>query len=101
MLDLDRQMLVSFLSGTEHDGYIPKSGEILGILKQLKDEMEKDLAEMTAAENSAAQTYEELMAAKKKELETLNAAVEEKLKRVGELGVSIAMMKNDLEDTQE
>jgi DNA repair exonuclease SbcCD ATPase subunit len=101
MLDVDRQMLVSFLSGTEHDGYIPKSGEILGILKQLKDEMDKDLAEMTATENAAAQTYEELMAAKKKELETLNAAIEHKLKRTGELGVEIAMKKNDLEDTKE
>eukprot|EP00746_Dinoflagellata_sp_MGD_P156054 gnl/MRDRNA2_/MRDRNA2_85680_c0_seq4.p1 gnl/MRDRNA2_/MRDRNA2_85680_c0~~gnl/MRDRNA2_/MRDRNA2_85680_c0_seq4.p1 ORF type:complete len:729 (+),score=244.91 gnl/MRDRNA2_/MRDRNA2_85680_c0_seq4:77-2263(+) len=101
MLDIDRQMLVSFLSGTEHDGYIPKSGEILGILKQLKDEMDKDLAEMTAAENAAAQTYEELMAAKKKELETLNVAIETKLKRTGELGVEIAMKKNDLEDTKE
>merc|ERR1719316_2024021 len=101
MLDLDRQMLVSFLSGTEADGYIPKSGEILGILKQLKDEMEKDLAEMTATENAAAQTYEELMSAKKKELETLNASVEAKLKRTGELGVEIAMKKNDLEDTKE
>merc|ERR1719240_272178 len=56
---------------------------------------------MTAAENAAAQTYEELMAAKKKELETLNAAIEQKLKRVGELGVEIAMKKNDLEDTKE
>jgi len=103
MLDIDRQMLVSFLTGSQSgsEGYVPKSAEILGILKQLKDEMEKDLAEMTATENAAAQTYEELMSAKKKELETLNASVEAKLKRTGELGVEIAMKKNDLEDTKE
>merc|ERR1719265_2549212 len=41
------------------------------------------------------------MAAKKTEVETLTKAIEEKLVRVGELGVSIAQMKNDLEDTQE
>merc|ERR1719428_321979 len=101
MLDIDRQMLVSFLSGSQSEGYVPKSAEILGILKQLKDEMDKDLAEMTAAENSAAQTYEELMSAKKKELEELNSSIEAKLKRTGELGVELAMKKNDLEDTKE
>jgi len=101
MLDIDRQALVSFLSGSQTAGYVPQSAEILGILKQLKDEMDKDLAELTATENTSAQTYEELMAAKKKELESLNSGIESKLKRVGELGVEIAMNKNDLEDTKE
>merc|ERR1719387_327741 len=41
------------------------------------------------------------MAAKKAEVEALTKAIEEKLVRVGELGVHIAEMKNDLEDTQE
>merc|ERR1719265_1425132 len=41
------------------------------------------------------------MAAKKTEVETLTKAIEEKLVRVGELGVKIAVLKNDLEDTQE
>merc|ERR1719281_1090946 len=56
---------------------------------------------MVAAEDAAIKAYEELMAAKKKEVEALSAAIEDKLVRVGELGVSIAQMKNDLEDTQE
>merc|ERR1719310_1914594 len=101
LLDFDRQTLVDFLSTGQNEGYAPKSAEILGILKQMLDEMQKDLEEETAAEASSAQTYEELMAAKKKEVETLTAAIQAKLTRVGELGVSIAMMKNDLEDTQE
>merc|ERR1719482_2157037 len=41
------------------------------------------------------------MAAKKTEVDTLSAAIEEKMIRVGELGVEIATMKNDLEDTEE
>merc|ERR1719379_2018315 len=101
MLDYDRQQLVSFLSGTEGEGYAPASGEIVGILKQLGDEMAKDLAETIAAEEAAIKAYEELMAAKKAEVEALTKAIEEKLVRVGELGVHIAEMKNDLEDTQE
>merc|ERR1719171_919065 len=63
--------------------------------------MEKDLAEMIAQEEAAIKSYEELMAAKKSEIEALTKAIEEKLVRVGELGVKIATMKNDLEDTQE
>merc|ERR1719213_1334493 len=63
--------------------------------------MAKDFAEAVAAEEAAKKAYEELMAAKKTEIETLTKAIEEKLVRVGELGVEIATMKNDLEDTQE
>ena len=101
MVDMDRQTLVSFLSGSQENGYAPASAEIVGILKQMKDEFEKDIAEEAAAEASAVQSYEEMMAAKKTEVESLTAAIEEKMIRVGELGVEIATMKNDLEDTQE
>jgi len=101
LVDMDRQTLVSFLSGSQEDGNARASDEIVGILKQMKDEMEKDLAEEAGAEASAAQSYEELMAAKKAEVETLTAEIETKMTRVGELGVEIATMKNDLEDTQE
>merc|ERR1719324_443324 len=51
MIPADRDLLASFLS--EGDNYAPKSGEILGILKQMKDEMEKDFAEAEAAETKA------------------------------------------------
>jgi len=101
MIELDRQELVAFLEGSQNDGYAPASGEIVGILKQLKDEMEADLKELIAQEEAAIKAYDELMAAKKAEVATLTKAIEEKLVRVGELGVKIAEMKNDLEDTQE
>merc|ERR1719408_952816 len=101
MIELDRKELVAFLQGSQNDEYAPASGEIVGILKQLQDEMQADLKELIAQEEAAIKAYEELMAAKKKEVETLTKAIEEKLVRVGELGVKIAEMKNDLEDTQE
>jgi len=100
MMELDRQDLVAFLSGTQGDA-APGTDEIVGILKQLGDEMEKDMGEALAQEEAAIKAYEELMAAKKKEVAALTKAIEEKLVRVGELGVQIATMKNDLEDTQE
>merc|ERR1719172_573481 len=101
MVEYDRDQLVAFLSGTNANGDAPASGEIVGILKQLGDEMSKDLADVIAKEEAAIKAYEELMAAKKEEIEALTKAIEEKLVRVGELGVEIATMKNDLEDTQE
>jgi len=101
MVELDRKELVAFLQGSDSEEYAPASGEIVGILKQLQDEMQGDLKELIAQEEAAKKAYEELMAAKKKEVETLTKAIEEKLVRVGELGVKIAEMKNDLEDTQE
>merc|ERR1719271_2318538 len=97
---MDRQTLLAFLSGKQTSSYMPRSGEITGILKSMEDEMSKTLADITADEESAVSTYEDLMAAKKKEIEALTKAIETKSKRVGELAVEIVMMKNDLSDTQ-
>merc|ERR1719375_2780753 len=100
MADADRDDVLAFLSGPAAE-YVPQSGEIIGILKQMYDELAKDLADEMAAEEAAVKAYEELMAAKTKEVEALTAAIEEKLTRVAELGVKIAEMKNDLGDTEE
>merc|ERR1719160_1140461 len=89
------------MDATTEDQYAPQSGEILGILKQMKDEMEKDLEEQIAEEEAAKAGYEELMAAKEKEIASATKAIEEKLQRQGDNGVAIAEMKNDLEETKE
>merc|ERR1719420_2674803 len=52
------------------------------------------------AEADAIKAYDALMAAKEKEVETLNAQIEEKLARKGELGVELAGGLNELEDTE-
>merc|ERR1712157_331739 len=69
--DDDRRDLLSFLSGSQNSDYAPQSGQILGILKQMADEMGKNLADAIAAEEKAVKMYEELMAAKKKEVTAL------------------------------
>merc|ERR1719350_1654842 len=101
LMDDDRQDLLSFLSGSQKVEYAPQSGSILGILKQMHDEMAKSAADATEAEEEAIKTYEQLMAAKKKEVDALTAEIEKKLERSGNLGVQIAQMKNDLGDTEE
>jgi len=98
MIPADRDLLASFLS--EGSTYAPQSGQITGILKTLKDEMDKDLADTTSAENSSIASFDSLVAAKKKEIDALTKSIESKTMRVGQLGVKIAQMENDLEDTQ-
>jgi len=99
MNSADRDLLASFLS--EGEDYAPKSGEILGILKEMKDEMEKDFEEATAIENKAIADNESLVAAKKKEIDALTKAIESKTMRVGELAVKLAEVENEIEDMKE
>mmetsp|Transcript_142437 Transcript_142437/g.455278 ORF Transcript_142437/g.455278 Transcript_142437/m.455278 type:complete len:720 (+) Transcript_142437:59-2218(+) len=99
VMDTDRQEVLAFLSSKEGDEYAPQSGEITGILKTIKDEMFAEEQETMATEAAALKSYEELMAAKKKEVAALSKAIEEKLERIGALGVKIAEMKSDLGDS--
>jgi len=99
MIAADRDILAAFLS--EGENYAPKSGEIVGILKTLHDEMTKDFSDATADETAAVASFESLVASKKKEIDALTKAIESKTARVGELGVKLAEAENDLEDTKE
>merc|ERR1719506_1198886 len=94
-------MITSFLTQGqgESDGYAPASGQIVGILKQMTDTMEKDLAEATAEEEAAVKDFKGLMAAKTKEINALSKEIETKITQVGELGVSLVSQEEDLDDT--
>jgi len=99
MYEADRNDILAFLSGSSD--YAPASGQITGILKTMHDEMTADLNDATTSEASSVSAYDELMAAKKKEVEALTGMIEDKLVRVGDLGVEIQQMKNDAGDTAE
>jgi len=103
MSDSDRDSVVAFLQGKSSE----EGNEVTGILKQMLDEMSKGLSDSTAAETEAVANYDQLIAAKTKEAEALQVSIEDKMARLGELGVSLAEMKNDggdnagsLEDTK-
>jgi len=100
MADSDRQEVMAFLSSTQSSEYAPASGEIVGILKQMHETMVKDLKEATEAEEAAVKSFGEMMVSKEKEVEALGASIEAKTVRVGEAGVEIVNMKEDLDDTQ-
>merc|ERR1719330_931772 len=54
---------------------------------------------MMIAEEEAIKTFDALMAAKTKEVEANTAAIESKLERVGQVGLDIVEMKEDMDDT--
>jgi len=98
--DSERSTLLSFLSSGDRQGYAPKSGEIIGILKQLKDEMSEDLSAAQKAEEDRKANHAGLIAAKKEEIATLTATIEAKVTRQGNLAVEVESLKNDVADTQ-
>merc|ERR1719198_1029381 len=67
----------------------------------MKDEMAASLGDAVAAEEAAIAAFEELKAAKTKEINALQKAIESKMTRVGELAVKTAEFENELEDTRE
>jgi len=96
---MDREMLTSFLTQSSDTGYAPASGQITGILKQMTDTMEKELAEATAEEKASIADFDAMMAAKAKEIEMLTSSIEKKTSKIGELGVELVTLKEDLDDT--
>jgi septal ring factor EnvC (AmiA/AmiB activator) len=103
MLEEDRQEVLSFLAGAEGSDskYAPSSGEVVGILKQMGDEMAASLKEVKTTETSAVTSFDALMVAKKKQMDALTASIESKTQRIGELSVEVIQMQNDLTDTEE
>merc|ERR1712194_964756 len=100
MSSADRDMLSAFLSQSQGEGYVPQSGQIIGILKQMQDTMKKSLADVNAAEEAAIKAFDGLAAAKTKEIQANTDAIEAKTVRHGETGVAIVNIKEDLDDTQ-
>jgi len=97
--DVDREDLTAFLSGSST--YAPQSGQIVGILKQMGDTMTATLKDVTDAENASIATYDQLMKAKTAEVQALTASIETKTQRIGEVGVEIVGLKNDLSDAEQ
>jgi predicted nucleic acid-binding Zn-ribbon protein len=100
MSSVDRDVLSSFLSTSQNQEYAPQSGQIIGILKQMHDTMSADLADITAKEEAAIKAFDSMAASKEKEIAALTSEIEDKTARLGENGVKLVNLKEDLEDTE-
>merc|ERR1719375_2220299 len=96
----ERSDVLSFLDEREGD-QSKNSGEILGILKNMKDEMEKDLKEMQDEDAKAHNGFNDLKAAKTEEISINEKSVIEKEKRIGGLALELSEGNHALEDAKE
>merc|ERR1719456_473370 len=96
----DRDNVLAFLQGKSEGDYAPQSGQIVGIMKQMLESMQKASAEADADEAKAAAGFADLTASKNKEIQVATGAIESKTVRTGELAVSIVQTANALDDTE-
>merc|ERR1719405_118839 len=97
MDSMDRRNVLAFFE--QSGDYVPQSGQIVGILKAMKDDMEAELKEAIADEDKSIAGFGELKASKEKEIEMATEAIESKTGRSGEVAVSIVQTKDSLSDT--
>lgn len=85
----------------EYDAsYNPQSGEILGVLKELKSQMEADLSDAQKTETAKATTYAEMRKAKSAEIAAAERQAEQKEDEFAKASMDLAESKEDLENTQ-
>lgn len=95
MTTRNRDLLASFLSSG-----VP-SDQVLGMLKQMKEDMGSDLEDMKSTEKKRLAEHASLMEAKRKQQEVAMKAMEEKMLRLGELKVEQQVLQDDLKDQTE
>mmetsp|Transcript_51381 Transcript_51381/g.116759 ORF Transcript_51381/g.116759 Transcript_51381/m.116759 type:complete len:775 (-) Transcript_51381:56-2380(-) len=98
LTDGQKEGLQAFLQGSEE--YAPASGQIVGILKTMTDEMQARLDEITASEKEGVESHSGMVTAKNTEIAAATTAIEEKTARAGDLAVAEVEQKNDLKNTK-
>merc|ERR1719281_281249 len=81
--------------------YAPQSGQIFGILKQMKEDFDVDLAEEQKSEKKAVEEFQALKEGKIAEIDTAKATIVQYDQDLAELGEQNAEAMKELGDTQE
>merc|ERR1719230_490279 len=102
------EALKAFISGSNQatgfmqipgmQSYAPQSGQIFGILKQMKEDFDVDLAEEQKSEKKAVEEFQALKEGKIAEIDTAKATIVQYDQDLAELN---AEAMKELEDTQE
>merc|ERR1719258_78048 len=105
----DRKLVTAFIQAPEDyfdaeptfkQSYAPQSGEIFGILNQMKETFETNLASSQKEEMSSQKAYEELKAAKEDEIKAGQEQLDTKTQELADTDEKNAQSKEDLEDTK-
>merc|ERR1719262_1888859 len=91
----------SFLSIPGMQSYAPQSGQIFGILGQMKEDFEVNLSEAQKSEAKAKAEYESLKAAKEDEIDTGRKLIVSIDASIAETQENFAAEAKELENTQE
>jgi len=95
-----RRTVGSFVQALNKDGYAPQSGEIFGILEQMKETFEKDLSDSQKEEVANQKAYEELKAAKEEQIAAGQDQVNKKTQELADTDERLAHSGEDLETTK-
>merc|ERR1719258_810615 len=105
----ERRALSSFIQSPEDyfdaeptfkQSYAPQSGEIFGILKQMKETFETNLSSSQKEEMANQKAYEELKAAKEEEIAAGQDQIDKKSQILADTDEKNAQAKEDVEDTK-
>jgi len=105
----ERRRALAFLQAPEDyfdaaptfkQSYAPQSGEIFGILQQMKETFEANLATSQKEEATNQKAYEELKAAKEEEISAGQAQIDAKTQELADTDEKNAQSKTDLDDTK-
>jgi len=95
-----RLVLGAFLQDGQQPNYKPQSSEIFGILRQMKETFEGNLADSQKEELANAKAFEEQKAAKMDEIKAIGGSLSGKQTQLAKSDETNAQSKEDLEDTQ-
>merc|ERR1712151_752602 len=105
----ERKAAIAFIQSPEDyfdaaptfkQSYAPQSGEIFGILRQMKETFEHNLSESQKEEMANQKAYEDLKAAKEAEISAGQAQIDSKTQEKADTDSKNAQTKQDIEDTK-
>merc|ERR1711871_1125919 len=85
---------------TFKQSYAPQSGEIFGILKQMKETFETNLSDTQKEELTNQKAYEDLKSAKEEEIAAGQSQIDAKTQEPASTDEKLAQAKEDIEDTK-
>jgi len=101
-----KSAVTAFLQGSMKQpvaaqSYAPASGQIFGILKQMKETFESNLSTAQKEEMSAREAFAQLKAAKQAEIAAGQTSVDSKTAELADTDEKNAQAKQDIEDTRD
>lgn len=100
----EKRVLGAFMQqnedGSNVPNYQPQSGEIFGILRNMKDTFQSNLASSQKEEVDNQKAFEELSAAKQKEINAGKLQLQVKIEQMASSQEKAAQAKEDIEDTR-